>query len=1187
MRLPPGAVEATQAHDPSRTSTGDGTTQAQSARTPTPRAAPVIRGYEIEGELGRGGMGVVYKARQILLNRDCALKMILAAEYAGIEVGVRFLAEAEADARLRHPNIVQIYHIDAHDGQPFFEMEYIDGGSLADRLDGAPRPPREAARLVETLARAMAEAHRQEVVHRDLKPANILLTSDGTPKVADFGIAKLLNVESGLTRTDSILGSPCYMAPEQAEGKAKEIGPAADLYALGAILYELLTGRPPFRGATVLDTLQQVRTAEPVPPSRLVPEVPRDAETITLKCLEKVPGKRYESATALAEDLRRFQAGEPIVARPVGVLERGWRWCRRNPAVAGSLAAAAAALVVAAGLVLLYAAQQTRFGREQLAARTRIGGLAKALEGEKVNLERSLVESNRRMAALHYARGQAACEKGEIGPGLLWMIESWRSAVEARDPAWQHAARTNLAAWHRRFPRLEVIFSHASALSFGGLDDDRCVAFSPDGKTVLTGSPDGTARLCSAANGQPIGSPLQHQGAVIVVAFSPDGTTVLTGGIDGTARLWDAATGRPLGSPVRHQFIVWAVAFSPDGRTILTGGEDGTARLWEVATGQPVGEPLQHRGPVKQVAFSPDGKTVLTGSNDFTARLWNAATGRLIGVPLKHDLVTINAAAFSPDGKTVVTASGDKTARLWDAVTGKPIGSPMRHDASVKAAVFSPDGRTILTGSQDSTARLWDAATGQPISLPLRHDGGIYAVTFSPDGKIALTGSDDRTARLWDTTTGQPIGLPLQHHGGVRAVAFSPDGETVLTGSMDGTARLWGAPTGQPLEMRLQHDNRVWAGVFSRDGRRVLTGSMDRTARLWDTTTGQLLTTMPHEATVSVVRLSPDGKTALTLTGIDARDKTARLWDTTTGQPIGPPLGNRGGIRDVSFSPDGTSVLTAGDDKTARLWDAATGRPKGPPMEHDGLVSTAVFSPDGKTILTGSQDRTARFWDAASGRPIGPPLTHQGWVKYAAFGPDGKTAVTASGGTAQLWDVAGSRAIGSPMRHQAGIKDLAISPDGNAVITASMDGTTRLWDAANGRPLGSPMQHQGALNHVAFSPDSKLAITSSEDWTARLWDVATGQPVGAPLQHRNGVEPVSFSPDGKTILTGSLDHTVRLWPVAELPDDLERVATWVESLTALTLDPSGSIQPLDRDAWLERREEVKRRGSPPVADTER
>jgi serine/threonine-protein kinase len=247
-------------------------------------------------------MGVVYKARNLRLNRGVALKMILAGEHAGHEAVVRFLVEAEAVAKVQHPNIVQIFHVAEHDGHPYFEMEYVGGGSLADRLDGTPRPPREAAVLVQTLARAMAEAHRQGIVHRDLKPGNILLTSDGQPKVADFGLAKLLNIQSGLTRTDSVLGSPSYMAPEQAAGKTKEIGPAADVYALGVILYELMTGRPPFRGATALDTLQQVKSAEPLPPSRLVPGLPRDLETIALKCLQKDPGKRFESAAALAED---------------------------------------------------------------------------------------------------------------------------------------------------------------------------------------------------------------------------------------------------------------------------------------------------------------------------------------------------------------------------------------------------------------------------------------------------------------------------------------------------------------------------------------------------------------------------------------------------------------------------------------------------------------------------------------------------------------------------------------------------------------------------------------------------------------------------------------------------------------------------------------------------------------------
>jgi serine/threonine protein kinase/tetratricopeptide (TPR) repeat protein len=312
----------------------------------THRAVPAIEGYEVLGELGRGGMGVVYRARQILLNRSCVLKMILAGVHADAESVVCFLAEAEAVARLQHPNIVQIHHVGEADGLPFFELEYVDGGSLDRRLDGTPWPARPAAELIAALARGVAEAHRQGIIHRDLKPGNVLLAADGTPKITDFGLAKALDKDSGLTRTDSIMGSPGYMAPEQAAGTAKLVGPLADVYALGAILYELLTGGAPFRGTSALEIIEQVRHAEPVPPSRLVPGLPRDVETIALKCLQKEPGKRYESAAALAEDLERFRGGEPIVARPVPFWERGIKWARRRPAIA-SLAAAVILLLAA------------------------------------------------------------------------------------------------------------------------------------------------------------------------------------------------------------------------------------------------------------------------------------------------------------------------------------------------------------------------------------------------------------------------------------------------------------------------------------------------------------------------------------------------------------------------------------------------------------------------------------------------------------------------------------------------------------------------------------------------------------------------------------------------------------------------------------------------------------------------
>jgi WD40 repeat protein len=976
---------------------GEGTTvtAAPSAAVTADTGAPdkpAIAGYDILGELGRGGMGVVYQARHVQLRRTVALKMILHGAHAGREELTRFRSEAEAIARLQHPNLVQIYEIGEHNGLPFFALEFVEGGSLDHQLQGNPQPPEQAAQVVETLARAMQVAHEAGVVHRDLKPANVLVGKGGVVKITDFGLAKRLDAP-GLTASGAVMGTPSYMAPEQA-GQSKAIGPAADVYALGAILYELLTGRPPFRAATPMDTLLQVLGEEPVPPSRLNPKVPRDLETVCLKCLEKDPGRRYGSAEALARDLGHWRAGKPISARPVGRGERVWRWCLRNRAVAALLAAVGLVLVGGVvGVTVALVETNAALDREKEAleqSQDKGKKLEEALTREREarnNLNTNLSE----LATVYCTRSGREFAKGNVRDTLSWMLRAYEVAPPD-DPL--RGTYRQLLADHGQ--SLEITLLHA--------DPVHAVAFSPDGRTVLTGSGGevmrrmseevikrkgwGEARLWDAATGQPRGLPLHHEDYVWAVAFSPDGRTVLTGSWDKTARLWDAATGQRRGLPFRHEGPVCAVAFSPDGRTVLTGSYDNTARLWDAATGQPRAKPLRHEGTVRVVAFSPDGRTVLTGSgasrappnepNDWgEARLWDAATGEPRGLPLRHEDY-LSAAAFSPDGRTVLTGSLDKTARLWDAGTGQPRGQALRHEAGGGAVAMSRDGRTVVTGGKDKTAQLWDAATGQPRGQPLRHEKEVLAVAFSPDGRTVLTGSLDKTARLWDAGTGQPRGQLFRHEAGVHAVAFSPDGQTVLTASQ-GIVRLWDAGTGQPRGRPFRPEDSVIVVAFSPDGRTLITAG-------W--------------------KVLEDEKVG----------GEARLWDTSTGQPRGQPLRHDEGVLAVAFSPDGRTVFTGSNDKTVRVWDAVTGQPRGRPLRHENEVTALAFSPDGRTLLTGSKVFTGdvskwkgevRLWDTATGQPRGRPVGHEAEVRAVTFSPDGRTVLIVSHGIVRQWDLPG------------------------------------------------------------------------------------------------------------------------------------------------------------------------------------
>jgi WD40 repeat protein/tetratricopeptide (TPR) repeat protein len=846
----------------------------------------------------------------------------------------------------------------------------------------------------------------------------------------------------------------------------------------------------------------------------------------------------------------------------VSAAERAWRWCRRNPYLASALGSAAAALVAVAVVSLAFAA-------EQAAAKRQIGGLASDLEQSlarsnrlTADLKASLEVSGRRLAALgherartHFERGRAACERGEIGPGLLFLVESWRSAVAAGDSSLAHAARAGLSAWQHQASRLVRQFPHADASSV------RCVALSPDGKTVATGGTDTTVRLWDAVTGQLIGSPLRHEGGVSAVIFSPDGRALLTAA-GGAARVWDRSTGRPLGPPLRHRGTVRALALGPDGAIAVTAINDYTARLWDAATGQPIGSPLTHRGRINDLALGPGGKNILTGSEDGTARLWDAATGQPLCPPLNQRATSV---AFSPDGRTVLTGGYDNVARLWDAATGRPIGPPLTHQGTVDAVAFSPDGKTILTGSEDNTARLWDAATGNPIGSPLPHQGPVFTVAFSSNGTVVLTGSQDGTARLWDAATGRPLATAVPIQGIAGSVALDPAGRSVLATVGDGSARRWDTRPTEPCGLPLMHRGRVNDVALAPDGKSVLTGSEDGTARLWDTTTGNAIgAPMPHQRGVSAVALGADGRAVLT----GSEDGTARLWDIATGRPLVTLRGHRQRVSKILLGPDGKTILTGSSDTTARLWDAATGRPIGTPLRHRAAVTLVAFGSDGKVALTSSADGTARRWDAATGRPIGAPLVHR--ATSVAFSPDGKTMVTGSKDdcSARVWDTTSGKPTGVRVPLPGGVAWLAVSHDGKSVLTGSGDGTARCWDAATGRPIGAPVWHRAKLLTLDLSPDGTRILSGFGEHSVRVWDAtATGQPLGPSLPHQATLRKVALCSDGRTAVTVTDGNQVLLWDVADLPDDLERLTDWVHVITGLVLDDRGELKDLDGAAW--------------------
>ncbi len=1027
---------------------------------------PALPGYEVLGELGRGGMGVVYKARQVALDRVVAVKMILAGSHAGAEERARFRREAEAAARLHHPHVVQIYEVGEAEGRPYLALEYVDGGSLDRRTAGTPQPAAAAARLVETLAQAVQYAHERGIVHRDLKPSNVLLQESTTgdtgdtgkdrsrhtnglvssssgasvvhstiPKIADFGLAKRLDGGPGPTQSGDLLGTPSYMAPEQAEGKSGTTGPATDVYGLGAILYELLTGRPPFKAETPLDTLLQVRSEEPVSPSQLQPHCPRDLATICLKCLHKEPRRRYPCAVALAEDLRRFLDGKPIRARPVGAAERALKWARRHPATTAWMGLVVLLTGLGFTAVTWYALRAEERRREaeqaQFAAQQARAGAESALYSQRI--------------AGAYREWQAcSLEQAEL---LL------RPYAGQEQPPWEWGYVHGLC--------------HTDLLTLGG-----------------------------------------HAGPVTSVVFSPDGRRLASGSggaaAAGAIRLWDAATGRLLLTCQGRMAPVTGLAFHPDGRQLasahaaLTSGIPGGVMLWDATTGEAIGPLTGLPGDVSSVAFSPDGRLLATAAGG-DVRLWDATTRREAAA-LSRDGGHAVSVAFSPDGHRLASGGPDGGLRIWDVATQQRLhrlGGPLE----IRSVAFSPDGRYLAADRKGHTVEVWDATRGVGLLTHPVHAGPVQSVTFRPDGLWLASADEAGLVQVYEALRWGERRTLRGHTGAVRAVAFSPDGARLATAGSDGAVKVWDALRDQEFRRLPRQGAHVNGLAYSPDGRSLaaagpMTGGQSREAneaRVCDVASGQVrLTLKGHGDTTTGVAYSPDG----TRLASASMDRTVRLWDAATGKHLATLEGHTRAVFRVAFDPAGVRLASASEDQTVRIWDVPGGRELHTLRGHAGPVTDVAFGPGGRLLASAGEDGTVRLWDAAARRPLRRLPAHEGPATGVAFSPDG--AWLASAGldrTVALWEVATGR---EQFRrgHTGEVSAVAFSPDGRRLASASVDNTVKLWDVPTGAEAFTLRGPFNCARSVAFRPDGRqLAVGAAGQTWVGLWDVEAPREV--------------------------------------------------------------------------------------------